>query len=82
MGLAVVLVYGVVLVSGNVVFDPVNRNSYFLQADVVCWVWVVMWDAVIVVRVLVVVVCCVGMFVCGGGCVGIGHMWCVRGVCG
>ena len=72
--------YGVVLVSGNVVFDPVNRNSYFLRADVVCWVWVVMWDAVIVVRVLVVVVGFVGMFECGS--VGIGPMWCVRGVGG
>jgi hypothetical protein len=82
MGLAVVLVYGVVLVSGNVVFDPVTKNSYVLRADVVCWVWVVLWDAVFVVRVLVVVVWCVGMFVCGGGFVGIGPMWCVRGVCG
>jgi hypothetical protein len=82
MGLVVVLVYGVVLVSGNVVFGPVNRNSYFLRVDVVEWMWVVVWDAVSVVRVLVVVVCCVGRFVCVGGFVGIGPMWCVRGMCG
>ena len=49
MGLAVVLVYGVVLVSGNVVFDPVNRNSYFLRVDVLEWMWVVVWYAVGVV---------------------------------
>jgi hypothetical protein len=82
MGLAVVLVYGVVLVAGIVVFDPVNRNSYLLRADVACWVWVVLWDAVMVVRLLVVVVCCCGMVLCGGGFVGSGSMWCVRGVCG
>jgi hypothetical protein len=77
----VVLVYGVVLVSGNVVFGPVNRNSYFLLVGVLEWMWVVVWYAVSVVQVVVVVVCCAGSCVGVGGVVGIGPMWCVRGVC-
>jgi hypothetical protein len=43
--------------------------------------WVVVWYTVNAVQVVVVVVCCAGSCVCGGGFVDIGPMWCVGGVC-
>ena len=71
----VVLVYDVVLVAGNVVFCPVNRNSYCLRANMFGWRYVVVWDAGSVVRVMVVLVVVVVGSV--GSFVDIGSIWCV-----
>jgi hypothetical protein len=57
----VVLVYGVVSGVETMVFRPVKRNFYVLRVVVGGWRYVVVWDAGSGVRVVVVVVCFVGV---------------------
>jgi hypothetical protein len=57
----VVLVYGVVLGAETMVFCPVERNSYVLRMVVGGWRYGVVRNAGSGVRVVVVVVCFVGV---------------------